>query len=123
MTQPWTSVIAGLVGGRTRTPSKAETLTGVGALLEAQHRSRSGDVHGHTWDIMAWFSFDGHDALGARRELEQILAPHQGKCLPDAIAWAENLAPWIAGQFEYRQPVCVTVARPDVRLFAQWRAA
>lgn len=109
------------------TRSKARILTGVGAVLTADHRSRRGEVHGHTWEITVWLSYDGLDALTARHILEDILAPHQGKCLPDTLAWAEQLAPWVAARFHEelfpREAVRVTVARQAERLFAEWRAA
>lgn len=108
-------------------PKKAQsqTLTGVAATLAADHRSREGHVHGHTWDITVWFvAHPTLDAVAARHTLERALEPHQGKCLPDRIAWGEPMAAWIATEIasDYRAPVQVDVSRVRERLYAKWRA-
>ncbi len=102
-----------------------KTLTGVGATLIADHRSRDGQIHGHTWEITAWFEYrSGSDAKCLRFVLERILEPYQGKCLPDRIAWGEDLARHIALEIagEYRAPVQVDVTRQAERIYARWVA-
>lgn len=79
-----------------RKPARAEfeTLTGVTASLTASHRSREhGDVHEHTWRITAWIKpYRQTNALHRRDELLEWIARHEGTCLPDEIAWAEDMA-------------------------------
>lgn len=101
----------------------ARKLTGVSATLEANHRNAAGDMHSHTWDITVWCSYSG-DAILLRWALDRLLEPHQGKCLPDAIAWAENLAAWIAAELasEICQPAEVEINRTEERLHAKWIA-
>lgn len=71
-------------------------LTGVRATLSATHRNRStGDVHGHTWSVTLWFrSATSRQACAVhlRNDLAKYLSRYEGKCLPDKLAWAEDLA-------------------------------
>ena len=108
------------------TRSKEKHLTGVGATLKAEHRSRAGEVHAHIWEITAWFYYDPSIcALTARYDLEQVLKSYQGKCLPDRIAWGEDLAAEIARSLasEYRTPIQVDVVRHEERIYAKWASS
>lgn len=70
-------------------------LTGVRASLNASHRNRTtGVVHGHRWNVTLWFlSYSSPaDAVHLRNALTEYLARYEGKCLPDKLAWAEDLA-------------------------------
>lgn len=70
------------------------TLTGATANLTANHRSRDhGDVHEHTWQITVWFeTYNQTNALHLRSDLLNWIKRYEGKCLPDEIAWAEDMA-------------------------------
>lgn len=60
--------------------------TGVRATLNATHRNRlTGEVHGHTWDVLLVFQSTSGQACAVR--LRNDL-----RCLPDKIAWAEDMA-------------------------------
>ena len=111
------------IGGRAgkRMPT---VLTGVRSSLTAQHRSRdTGRVHEHTWAITVWVS-GKPDAVRLREKLDKVLSSFSGRCLPDRLAWAEDLAPEIA-----RDMACewdsywvreVGIAREKEGLLALW---
>lgn len=70
-------------------------LTGVRATLNAAHRKRAtGEVHGHTWNVLLWFQSTSGQACAVhlRDDLVKYLARYEGRCLPDKLAWAEDLA-------------------------------
>ncbi len=91
MTALWKlrSAIAGMVGARM--PINWSESTGVTATLKAQHRTSTGHIHGHEWEITAiWHK--RRDALPARWALTNWLSQYEGVCLPDRMAWGEDLA-------------------------------
>lgn len=68
-----------------------KVLTGARAILSAAHRSREGQLHGHTWEIVAWW--DGlPDAVEKQKELNDYLRVFDHSVLADGIAWGEKLA-------------------------------
>lgn len=79
------------------TPTDLRVLTGVSATLNATHRSRDhGDVHAHTWEVTVWCVTEGQaNAVMIRNHLDKLLSRYEGKCLPDSLAWAEDLGVWI----------------------------
>lgn len=100
----------------------APILSGVGAVLRAEHRNRTtGKVHGHEWEVRAWFYYDGTDAEIRKYQLEEALRPYQGTCLPDALAWAEQMVAWLAavlnGGADCRR---ATISRHQEMLYAEW---
>lgn len=104
-------------------------LTGARAILKATHRDQAtGEVHGHEWEITAWWRWTGTSAEIRRYQLDETLQPLQGKCLADSIAWGEPLAKHIADNMENGwtcgDPNCVMVeiARHKERLYARWEA-
>lgn len=109
-----------------QTPRK---LTGVGTILSASHRDqRTGQVHGHTWEITAWFLHDGVDVGVRQHQLNEVIKLLDHKCLPDRIAWGEALAEHIAATLPHGwgngDPSCVAVdvSRPLERIYARWEA-
>lgn len=95
-------------------------LTGVGGIVSAAHRARDGRLHGHTWEILAWFPA-GRNAVDLKAALDSVLAAWDHGELPDALAWGEDLASAIGGALA--GCVQVDVARPAERIFARWHAA
>lgn len=85
------------IGGRAakHTPT---VLTAATVILSADHRNQeTGDVHAHTWKITAWvgpqkWSRRIENATSLQMSMEQWRGRHSGKCLPDKIAWGENIA-------------------------------
>lgn len=113
MTQRSTSEIAGQVAAPTPTAWKAST--GVGAVLSAAHRDRDGNMHGHTWEIVAWW--DGTpDAMEKQADLNRYLSFFDHSVLADVVAWGEHLGARIA---EDLGCVRVEVNRPLERIYAR----
>jgi hypothetical protein len=108
---------------------KVAALTGVGAILTAEHRSRQGHVHAHTWEVRAWFApnprYAAPDALCLRYALEEHLKPYQGTVLPDRIAWGEDMAEWICLALSASSSapcVKVEISRHAERIYSAWPA-
>lgn len=120
--------ILGIGGqGARRMPN---VLSGVRSSLTATHRSREGHVHEHTWEVMVWVrtrKAEHPNAVYLRRDLDSVLSSFSGKCLPDRIAWAENLAPEIARlmacDYDTYDVVAVEITRKKEGLCALWSAA
>ena len=109
---------AGKVGAHTLTRLKSECLTGVGAHISAAHRDQNGVMHGHTWTIRAWWIYSpGRDAIALRGELVRLLAVHDHKALPDALATGEGMARYIADELDCHM---VEVSREPEQIFARW---
>lgn len=90
-------MIAGLVGAHMPTSSKVGT--GVTVMLKAEHRSEGGHIHPHEWEVTAIWN-GKRDALVAKWRLSSWLSVYEGKCLPDRLAWGENLAAEILRDLE-----------------------
>jgi hypothetical protein len=93
-------------------------LTGVGGIFSASHHSPEGVLHGHSYEVWAWFPQS--DARELQRKLEDVLKSLDHTHLPDALSWGEALAEHIGS----RLPGCceVAVIRPLERIGARWRA-
>lgn len=89
-------------------------LTGAGAILSAAHRSKDGQMHGHTWEITAWWR-DQPDAVEKQRELNEYLSVFDHTVLADGVAWAESLAKSIVFGMGCAR---VEISRPGERLYA-----
>lgn len=93
-----------------------KTETGVGGYFCAAHRDRlSGRVHGHTWDVVAWFATG--DAEERKAELATVLATLDHSELPAGLAWSESIAAHILAQLG--DCTEVLVSRPSERMFAR----
>lgn len=97
-------------------------LTGARVSLTADHRERgTGRVHGHTWTITAWQT-EGGNALWLQDSLNSWASQYEGGCLPDRIAWGEDMAADVARFLtsEFSEPTRVEVTREKEGLFAEW---
>jgi hypothetical protein len=110
-----------------RKPQQSRRLTGARTILKAEHRDQAtGVVHGHEWEITAWWRWTGTSAEVRQHQLNETIEPYQDKCLPDSIAWAENLASYIGRNMEHGwsagDPDCVIVevVRHKEGLLARW---
>lgn len=92
-----------------------KSLTGVGAIISAAHRSKYGVVHGHTWEIVAWYDYEP-DAVAKQQELEKYLSIFDHTILGDDMAWGEALGRAIIHGLGC---VKVDVNRPLERIYAQ----
>lgn len=89
-------------------------LTGAGAILSAAHRSRDGNMHGHTWEITAWWEGEPC-AVEKQQELTKYLSVFDHTVLADGIAWAESLGRAMICGLECTR---VEISRPSERLYA-----
>lgn len=92
-----------------------KALTGCGAIFSAAHKSKGGVLHGHTWEVVAWW--DGEPcAVEKQRDLEAYLAIFDHTLLADGVAWGEALGKSIALGLGC---VRVEVRRPLERIYAE----
>ena len=95
-------------------------LTGVGGVFSASHQPpEGGDVHGHSYEVVAWFDA-GEDARVLQARLAGILQPLDHTVLPADMASGEAIARHIGRNL----PGCreVQVGRPLERIYARWIA-
>lgn len=112
MTHLSTSEINGQAG--VRMPTGLKVLTGAGAILCAAHRGRNYNMHGHTWEITAWW-LASPDAVERQETLISYLSEYDHAPLPDAMTTAEGMAQRI---MEDLGCVKVEISRPLERLYA-----
>lgn len=96
-----------------------KVLTGAGAILSAAHRDRNGHLHGHTWEVTAWWA-GKPDAVERQKALNDFLWVFDHEALPNSLALAEDLAAHI---MEELGCVRVEISRPLERLYAIVEAA
>ena len=96
------------------------TLTGVRAILSAAHRGPENKLHGHTWEVVAWFHAAGEDARNLKGDLLATLELFDHDILPDSLSRGEDLAEWLGT--ELTGCVQVDVSRPLEGFFARWTA-
>lgn len=76
-------------------------------------------MHGHTWQVTAWWPSDGTDALLRQKELAHAVARLDHKELPDELSRGEALAAHFGHALGC---VAVDVSRPLERIYARWEA-
>jgi len=90
--------------------------TGVGAVLSVSHYDDKGRLHGHSYEVIAWFLDSGSDALDLQRQLIAACAEYDHTVLPEGLARAEALG----SKIKTRIMACeVEVNRPLERLYAR----
>lgn len=92
---------------------------GVGGIISCAHRDpETGALHGHTWEIIAWFGKDA-DARHRAAQLSAVLNELDHTTLPDRLAWGRQIARHVAEKIGW--PCCrVEVKRPGERFYAVW---
>lgn len=96
-----------------------QILTGVGAIFCAAHRGtgRRDVVHGHSYEVTAWFVYDGQDAETLQDKLSHFLRSHlDHTTLRDPCA--EDVARMVLQCLGAER---VEVRRPLERLYAEAR--
>lgn len=106
------------------------TFTGVGGIISAAHSGPDGRMHGHTWEVTAWFRCPEKeideaeepclDAVHLQNDLNAALSLPDHGILPDAISRGEDLAKWLGSQLN--GCVRVDVFRTAERIYARWEA-
>lgn len=67
-----------------------KVMTGVSGVISAAHYSRDGNLHGHTWEIKAWWPA-GECAVDLKQRLADYLRIFDHTVLGDTVAWGEAL--------------------------------
>ncbi len=94
----------------------SKILTGVGAILCAAHRDKDGRLHGHTWEITAWW--EGQPDAAERQEaLNNWIFPYDHGVLHPDLSSGEALAALCGTALGCAQ---VDVSRPLERIYARW---
>ena len=95
-------------------------LTGVGGIFSAAHQPpEGGDLHGHSYEVIAWFEA-GQDARVLQSRLAAALEAFDHKVLGPETASGESIAERIGLSLAgCRQ---VDVRRPLERIYARWIA-
>lgn len=112
------------IGGRAAGHTQIDLRTGASVQLAAQHRDRlSGEIHAHKWTLTAWVR-SGGDARHLKAGLSEWASQYEGKCLPDRIAWGEDMAvavvQFLRGE-GWEDVLSVSVAREEEGLFAEYQ--
>lgn len=96
------------------------TLSGVRAILSAAHVGPEGTIHGHTWEIVAWFLASETDARDLLSLLDAKVGAIDHTMLPHDLSRGEDIARWVGSSL----PGCVQVdvSRSAERIFAKWIA-
>ena len=96
-----------------------KTLTGVSAVFCAAHRGtgRRDVLHGHSYEVTAWFIYEGQDAEALQEKLHHFLQTHfDHSTLQEESSRGENIANLLVVALgAYR----VEVRRPLERIYAE----
>ena len=86
-------------------------------MFSASHHSPEGSLHGHSYEVWAWFAQT--DARDLQTKLNAVLASLDHSHLTNDLTWGEALAEHIGSQL----PGCyeVEVRRPLERIGARWK--
>lgn len=93
--------------------------SGVSGIICAAHKSLDGVLHGHTWEITAWWQNDSYmvDAEHRQAQLNEFLRHFDHTELPHELLWGELLAEHIGTHIKCD---AVDVRRPLERIYARW---
>lgn len=99
-----------------------DKLTGVGAIICCSHTDAKGAVHGHTYEVIAWHSYDPStdgDALWLQQQLTAVCDEFDHTHLKPEHARAEDLAA-VIHRMLWTTCVAVEINRKDERLYAKF---
>lgn len=95
-------------------------LTGVGCVFSAAHHPpEGGGLHGHSYEVIAWFEA-GEDARTLQARLRAAIEQIDHTILPPELALGEALAEHVGRSLD--GCVEVEVSRPLERIYARWLA-
>jgi len=99
----------------------SKVLIGVSGHFSAAHRDRdTGEIHGHTWHVLAKFNPPCRvNSICHKAALDALLSHWDHKMLPDDLAWAEDIARAVGCLVNC---VEVQVSRPAEGFYAWWFA-
>jgi 6-pyruvoyl-tetrahydropterin synthase len=93
---------------------KANILTGVGSFFCAAHRDLKGNLHGHTWEVTAWWS-GTPDAVERQVALNAALKEFDHTVLDDSVAWGEKIGKALIQKLDCQK---IEISRPLERIYA-----
>lgn len=110
------STLAMTVGaGENPMPTRLKVLTGASAILCVAHTAPDGTIHGHTYEVTAWWT--GRPcAVESQQALSKWLSKFDHQRLPLRMSRAEDIAEQCLMALGC---VAVDVLRPLERLFAR----
>lgn len=93
--------------------------SGVSGIISAAHKGLDGRLHGHTWEVIAWWRNDAHmvDADSRKIELDRFLAFFDHSELCHELLWGELLAEHIGTHLKCE---IVEIRRQLERIYARW---
>jgi hypothetical protein len=94
-------------------------LTGVGCIICAAHVDAGGRLHGHTYEVTAWFP-RGDDAIDLQGLLKFAASQFDHCKLPPELSSGEALCVALASKLP--NAVRIDVSRPAERIYARWEA-
>lgn len=92
--------------------------TGVGGFFCAAHRDARGRLHGHTWEVRAWFP-EGRDAIELQKLLTATLRVVDHRELAEEMSSGEALLRVFS--INMRDAVEIEISRPAERIYARYR--
>lgn len=92
--------------------------TGVSGVISVAHHDDHGRLHGHTYEIKAWWAADGTDALERQDQLARVLKLYDHRGLGANERSGEQLARLIGEKLACEE---VEVSRYGERIYARWR--
>lgn len=95
------------------------TLSGASTYICAAHRSDEGEMHGHTWRVFAYWTYEGRSVVDLKLILERVCRTLDHKVLPEHLRRAEDLAGHIG---DLVGAVKVRIVREAEGMEAEWTA-
>lgn len=115
--RPWSSIKHAIwyyKMKRKERPMKLKSTTGVGSFFCAAHRDVDGNLHGHTWEVTAWW--DGMpNAVEKQELLNRTLKDFDHTIIPDEMAWGECMAQIFIKMLGCRK---IEISRPLEKIYA-----
>lgn len=93
--------------------------TGVSGYICAAHRDARGRLHGHTYEVRAWFPA-GRDAIDLQTHLAAALRVFDHKQLYEGLETGEALCSALAANLH--EVTEIEISRPSERIYARWKA-
>ena len=87
--------------------------------ISAAHRGDDGQMHGHTWKVRAFWTYEGKSIVDLQLILERVCRTLDHKVLPEDVSRAEDMAGYIG---DLVGAVKVKVSRQAEGMGATWTA-
>lgn len=93
--------------------------SGVKEIICAAHKGLDGKLHGHTWEVVAWWRNDHHliDADSRKAKLKEFLRQFDHTELQHEFLWGEHIANHVG---DHMKCDIVEVRRELEGIYARW---